>query len=64
MHIKYLYFFICFLFEIFFFKARCTTHRTDRGACIPLKIKNRSFYYMIDKNGIFVNPNLFDYTMG
>ncbi|XP_050465385.1 transmembrane protein 223 [Cataglyphis hispanica] len=44
--------------------ARCTSHRTGRGVCIPVKIKNRSFYYMIDKNGTFVNPNLFDYTMG
>ncbi|XP_029675994.1 transmembrane protein 223 isoform X1 [Formica exsecta] len=44
--------------------ARCTSHRTDHGVCIPLKIENRAFYYLIDKNGIFVNPNLFDYTMG
>ncbi|CAL1685040.1 unnamed protein product [Lasius platythorax] len=44
--------------------ARCTSHRTDVGVCIPLKIKNRFFYYLIDKKGTFVNPSLFDHTTG
>lgn len=43
--------------------AKAVSHRTDLGVCIPLKIKNRVFYYLIDKKGIFVNPNLFDYTL-
>lgn len=42
--------------------ARCTSHRTGNGTCIPLKIENKFFYYLIDKSGTFVNPTLFDYT--
>ncbi|XP_011646030.1 transmembrane protein 223 isoform X1 [Pogonomyrmex barbatus] len=40
------------------------SHRTSSGSCIPLKIKNKRFYYLIDKSGTFVNPKLFDYTLG
>lgn len=42
--------------------AKCTSHRLGNGVCIPLKIKNKFFYYLIDKSGTFVNPSLFDYT--
>ncbi|XP_029160254.1 transmembrane protein 223-like [Nylanderia fulva] len=43
--------------------AKCTSPRTGvTGVCIPLKVKNKSFYYLIDKSGTFVNPTLFDYT--
>uniref|UniRef100_A0A1B0DQB3 Uncharacterized protein n=1 Tax=Phlebotomus papatasi TaxID=29031 RepID=A0A1B0DQB3_PHLPP len=31
---------------------------------LPLKVKNRAFYYILDKRGSFPNAKLFDYTAG
>ncbi|XP_024883355.1 transmembrane protein 223 isoform X1 [Temnothorax curvispinosus] len=44
--------------------VRCTADRTTGGGVLPIKIQNRSFYYLIDKSGTFVNPKLFDYVTG
>ncbi|KYN43383.1 hypothetical protein ALC56_02109, partial [Trachymyrmex septentrionalis] len=45
--------------------VKSTADRQDNiGMYLPLKIKNRSFYYLVDKNGTFVNSRLFDYVMG
>lgn len=46
------------------FKVKCITDRTSRAGCVTLKIKNKSFYYLMDKQGTFVNPKLFDHAMG
>jgi len=52
------------LLLIILFKVKCTTGRTSIGGCLPLKIENKFFYYLIDKQGTFVNPKLFDYATG
>ncbi|XP_018048866.1 PREDICTED: transmembrane protein 223 [Atta colombica] len=45
--------------------VKCIADRQDeRGTYLPLKIKNRSFYYLVNKSGTFVNSKLFDHTMG
>ncbi|KAG5328476.1 TM223 protein, partial [Acromyrmex charruanus] len=45
--------------------VKCTADRPDgRGTYLPLKIKNRSFYYLVNRNGTFVNSKLFDHAMG
>ncbi|XP_059613385.1 transmembrane protein 223 [Phlebotomus argentipes] len=31
---------------------------------LPLKVKNKSFFYILDKRGTFTNSKLFDYTAG
>lgn len=31
---------------------------------LPLKVKNRSLFYILDMRGEFKNPKLFDYTAG
>ncbi|XP_011182184.1 transmembrane protein 223 [Zeugodacus cucurbitae] len=31
---------------------------------LPIKVKNRSLYYVLDMRGEFKNPQLFDYTAG
>ncbi|KAH0955610.1 hypothetical protein HN011_000451 [Eciton burchellii] len=43
--------------------VKCCAHRTDLGMYMPLKVKNRWFYFLIEKNGTFVNPTLFDYVL-
>ncbi|KYM96220.1 hypothetical protein ALC62_13124, partial [Cyphomyrmex costatus] len=43
--------------------VKCTADRRDnRGIYLPLKIENRSFYYLVNKSGTFLNLKLFDYT--
>ncbi|XP_011691018.1 PREDICTED: transmembrane protein 223 [Wasmannia auropunctata] len=44
--------------------AKCAANRMDVGAVLPIKIENKSFFYLIDRKGAFVNPKLFDYAMG
>ncbi|KAG5345864.1 TM223 protein, partial [Acromyrmex heyeri] len=45
--------------------VKCTADRPDgRGTYLPLKIKNRSFYYLVNRSGTFVNSKLFDHAMG
>jgi len=44
--------------------AKCTSHRTEEGLHVSLKVKNKSLYYLVDKSGTFVNPKLFDHVMG
>ncbi|KYN12630.1 hypothetical protein ALC57_15358 [Trachymyrmex cornetzi] len=44
--------------------VRCTANRQDgTGVYLPLKIENRSFYYLVSRSGTFVNSELFDYTL-
>lgn len=31
---------------------------------LPIKVKNRALYYVLDMRGEFRNPQLFDYTAG
>lgn len=40
------------------------TSRDGLKAYIPIKIKGKKWNYLLDKNGHFVNPDLFDDTVG
>ncbi|XP_065089940.1 transmembrane protein 223 [Ochlerotatus camptorhynchus] len=45
----------------------CISAHESREAArvtIPIKIKNRSFFYVVDKKGEFTNARLYDYTVG
>ena len=42
----------------------CLKSRFDVGSSIPMKIKNRSFFFILDKNGNFHDTDLFDYIIG
>ncbi|XP_011312727.1 transmembrane protein 223 isoform X2 [Fopius arisanus] len=37
--------------------------RNDVGAFISLKVTGTRFFYLVDKDGIFVNPHLYDQTI-
>ncbi|XP_078064823.1 transmembrane protein 223 [Mustelus asterias] len=42
----------------------CVAHRSQVPSVIPLKIRGRRFYYLLDKQGQFYNAQLFDNTVG
>ncbi|KXJ84186.1 hypothetical protein RP20_CCG018910 [Aedes albopictus] len=47
--------------------VNCISAQESREAArvtIPIKIKNRSFFYVVDKKGEFTNARLYDYTVG
>ncbi|XP_055603612.1 transmembrane protein 223 [Uranotaenia lowii] len=46
---------------------KCISAQESREAArvtIPIKIKNKSLFYVVDKKGEFTNGRLFDYTVG
>ncbi|XP_028914763.1 transmembrane protein 223 [Ornithorhynchus anatinus] len=42
----------------------CLAHRSEVPAVLPLKVKGRRFYFLLDKAGRFPNLRLFDVTVG
>ncbi|XP_025911781.1 transmembrane protein 223 [Apteryx rowi] len=42
----------------------CSAHRAEARAALPLKVKGRPFYFLLDKQGHVCNPRLFDLTVG
>ncbi|XP_069665534.1 transmembrane protein 223 [Haliaeetus albicilla] len=42
----------------------CRAHRSEVPAAVPLKVKGRLFYFLLDKRGQIYNPRLFDITIG
>ncbi|XP_064293519.1 transmembrane protein 223 [Phalacrocorax carbo] len=42
----------------------CRAHRSEVPAAIPLKVKGRPFFFLLDKRGQLCNPRLFDVTVG
>ncbi|KFO69177.1 Transmembrane protein 223, partial [Cuculus canorus] len=42
----------------------CRAHRSEVPAAIPLRIKGRPFYFLMDKRGHIPDPRLFDLTVG
>ncbi|XP_058464278.1 transmembrane protein 223 [Malaya genurostris] len=47
--------------------VNCISAQESREAArvtIPIKIKNRSLFYVLDKKGEFTNQQLYDYTVG
>ncbi|XP_004682763.1 PREDICTED: transmembrane protein 223 [Condylura cristata] len=45
-------------------QVSCMAHRGEVPAMLPLKIKGRRFYFLLDKAGHFPNTKLFDSTVG
>ncbi|XP_074862285.1 transmembrane protein 223 [Carettochelys insculpta] len=45
-------------------QVSCTFHRSEVPAVIPLKVRGRPLYFLLDKQGRFYNPQLFDLTVG
>ncbi|KAL1787389.1 transmembrane protein 223 [Sigmodon hispidus] len=45
-------------------QVSCMAHRGEVPAMLPLKIKGRHFYFLLDKAGHFPNTQLFDNTVG
>ncbi|NWX50840.1 TM223 protein, partial [Steatornis caripensis] len=39
-------------------------HRSEVPAAIPLKVKGRPFFFLLDKRGQLCHPRLFDVTVG
>ncbi|XP_042749066.1 transmembrane protein 223, partial [Lagopus leucura] len=42
----------------------CRSHRSDVRASIPLKVKGRVAFFLLDARGQLDNPRLFDITVG
>ncbi|XP_077180449.1 transmembrane protein 223 [Paroedura picta] len=42
----------------------CVSHRSEVPAMIPIKIKGRPLYFLLDKQGKITNAKLFDITVG
>lgn len=42
----------------------CRAHRSEVPAALPLKVKGRPFFFLLDKRGQLCNPRLFDLTVG
>ncbi|XP_070283413.1 transmembrane protein 223 [Myotis yumanensis] len=45
-------------------QVSCMAHRGEVPAMVPLKVKGRRFYFLLDKAGYFPNTKLFDNTVG
>ncbi|XP_023042027.1 transmembrane protein 223 [Piliocolobus tephrosceles] len=45
-------------------QVSCMAHRDEVPAMLPLKVKGRRFYFLLDKAGHFPNTKLFDNTVG
>lgn len=45
-------------------QVSCMAHRGEVPAMLPLKVKGRRFYFLLDKAGHFPNTQLFDNTVG
>ncbi|NXW81208.1 TM223 protein, partial [Hirundo rustica] len=39
-------------------------HRLQVRAAVPIKVRGRPFFFLLDKNGSFSDPRLFDITVG
>ncbi|NXB06788.1 TM223 protein, partial [Cnemophilus loriae] len=39
-------------------------HRTEVAAAIPIKVRGRPFFFLLDKGGQLSDPRLFDVTVG
>ncbi|KAM6159543.1 transmembrane protein 223 [Erethizon dorsatum] len=45
-------------------QVSCMAHRGEVPAMLPLKVKGRRFYFLLDKAGHFPDAQLFDSTVG
>lgn len=37
--------------------------RNTQASSLPLKVKGKPFYYMLDNRGIYTNPEIFDHVI-
>ena len=52
-------------FDVPLAKVSCLQTRLAPGANVALKVKDKWFYYLLDKkDGKFKQPDLFDYVVG
>ncbi|MGH0173851.1 UNVERIFIED_CONTAM: hypothetical protein FKN15_066328 [Acipenser sinensis] len=42
----------------------CVAHRAEVPSMIPIRVKGHALYFLLDKQGRFHNPRLFDVTVG
>ncbi|KYO40262.1 transmembrane protein 223 [Alligator mississippiensis] len=42
----------------------CRVHRSQVPAALPVKVRGVTFYFLLDRAGQFLNPQLFDLTVG
>ncbi|NWS79213.1 TM223 protein, partial [Crotophaga sulcirostris] len=42
----------------------CPAHRAQVATALPLRVRGRPFYFLLDKRGDFPDPRLFDLTVG
>jgi hypothetical protein len=42
----------------------CLQSRADTAAQIPMKVKDKWFFFLLDKRGTFYNTELFDFAVG
>lgn len=42
----------------------CVQSRAQAQTQVPIKVKHKWFFYLLDKKGVFHNPELFDYMVG
>ncbi|NXX23929.1 TM223 protein, partial [Podargus strigoides] len=42
----------------------CRAHREEVAAMLPLKVKGKPFFFLLDRRGQLGNPRLFDLTVG
>ncbi|XP_028418519.1 transmembrane protein 223-like [Dendronephthya gigantea] len=52
------------LFSVPLTDVSCLGSRLDEKAFVVFKIRDRRFYYMLDKRGEFLQPTIFDTTVG
>lgn len=45
-------------------QVTCPSHRSQARALVPMKVKDKWFYFLVDKQGQFADANLFDLTVG
>lgn len=45
-------------------KVKVTLARHEMKSYLPMKIRGRRFYFILDGQGEFLNEKLFDYTVG
>lgn len=53
-----------FYFDLPIDNVSSQVHRNAASSYIPVKIKGKRFFYLIDIKGLFYHPTLFDHTVG
>lgn len=57
-------FYILYNFFCFCFQVTAIISRNKMKDYLPIKVKGKWLYYLLDADGKFLNPELFDHTIG